>query len=321
MNDLIDNVRIWGEIRVKGVDINARSTDVIEIRRRVGMVFQKSNPFPKSIYENVVYGLRIAGINDKATLDEACERSLRGAALWDEVKDRLDESGARALGRPAAAAVHRARDRRRARGDPDGRALLGARPHRDAQDRGADLPAEGEVHDRDRDPQHAAGGARLGQDRVLLAGAAGGVRPDARTSSRPRRTSSPRTTSRAASARTEESGDAWNGIISRRSCRAQEPAAHDGRPGRGARTPRHPVADPPQGGGGAPHHRHRQGDQRSPDRHRRPLPQAARDAGAARDRPQADHLGDEDQRRPGARRRPGRQHRRERRWCCCRTRR
>jgi phosphate transport system ATP-binding protein len=93
MNDLIDNVRIWGEIKVKGLDINARSTDVIEVRRRVGMVFQKSNPFPKSIYENVVYGLRIAGINDKSTLDEACERSLRGAALWDEVKDRLDDSG------------------------------------------------------------------------------------------------------------------------------------------------------------------------------------------------------------------------------------
>ena len=93
MNDLIDNVRIWGEIRVKGLDINAASTDVIEVRRRVGMVFQKSNPFPKSIYENVVYGLRIAGISDKATLDEAAERSLRGAALWDEVKDRLDESG------------------------------------------------------------------------------------------------------------------------------------------------------------------------------------------------------------------------------------
>jgi phosphate transport system ATP-binding protein len=93
MNDLIDNVRIWGDMRVKGLDVNAHSTDVIEVRRRVGMVFQKSNPFPKSIYENVVYGLRIAGINDKATLDEACERSLRGAALWDEVKDRLDESG------------------------------------------------------------------------------------------------------------------------------------------------------------------------------------------------------------------------------------
>jgi phosphate transport system ATP-binding protein len=93
MNDLIDDVRISGRIEVKGLDINAAATDVIEVRRRVGMVFQKSNPFPKSIYENVVYGLRIAGLNDKATLDEACERSLKGAALWDEVKDRLNESG------------------------------------------------------------------------------------------------------------------------------------------------------------------------------------------------------------------------------------
>ncbi len=93
MNDLIDNVSITGTLRVNGQEINAAGTDVIEVRRRVGMVFQKSNPFPKSIYENVVYGLRIAGINDKATLDGACERSLRGAALWDEVKDRLDESG------------------------------------------------------------------------------------------------------------------------------------------------------------------------------------------------------------------------------------
>jgi phosphate transport system ATP-binding protein len=93
MNDLIDNVKVTGTIKVKGLDINAGSTDVIEVRRRVGMVFQKSNPFPKSIYENVVYGLRIAGINDKATLDEACERSLKGAAIWDEAKDRLHESG------------------------------------------------------------------------------------------------------------------------------------------------------------------------------------------------------------------------------------
>ncbi len=93
MNDLIDNVKITGTIKVKGLDINAPTTDVIEVRRRVGMVFQKSNPFPKSIYENVVYGLRIAGINDKATLDEAAEKSLRGAAIWDEVKDRLGESG------------------------------------------------------------------------------------------------------------------------------------------------------------------------------------------------------------------------------------
>jgi phosphate transport system ATP-binding protein len=93
MNDLIDDVRLRGTILVKGLDVNAPGTDVIDVRRRVGMVFQKSNPFPKSIYENVVYGLRIAGIKDKATLDGACERSLRAAALWDEAKDRLQESG------------------------------------------------------------------------------------------------------------------------------------------------------------------------------------------------------------------------------------
>jgi phosphate transport system ATP-binding protein len=93
MNDLIDNVKVTGRVQVKGLDINASTTDVIEVRRRIGMVFQKSNPFPKSIYENVVYGLRIAGINDKPSLDAACESSLKGAALWDEVKDRLHESG------------------------------------------------------------------------------------------------------------------------------------------------------------------------------------------------------------------------------------
>jgi phosphate transport system ATP-binding protein len=92
MNDLIESARIMGTIRVDGRDIYAPGTDVIEVRRRIGMVFQKSNPFPKSIYDNVVYGLRIAGIRDRARLDEACERSLRGAALWDEVKDRLSDS-------------------------------------------------------------------------------------------------------------------------------------------------------------------------------------------------------------------------------------
>ena len=93
MNDLIDDTSTTGTIKVKGQDIYAPGTDVINVRRRIGMVFQKSNPFPKSIFENVVYGLRIAGIKDKGLLDEACEKSLRGAALWDEVKDRLDESG------------------------------------------------------------------------------------------------------------------------------------------------------------------------------------------------------------------------------------
>jgi phosphate transport system ATP-binding protein len=93
MNDLIDNVRITGDFRIDGRNIYDSRTDVIAIRRNVGMVFQKSNPLAKSIYENVVYGLRVAGIRNKALLDEACERSLIAAALWEEVKDRLDTSG------------------------------------------------------------------------------------------------------------------------------------------------------------------------------------------------------------------------------------
>ncbi len=92
MNDLIEGARIRGEVKVKDRDIYGAGVDVIEVRRRIGMVFQKSNPFPKSIYDNVVYGLRIAGQRDRRKLDEACEASLQRAALWDEAKDRLQES-------------------------------------------------------------------------------------------------------------------------------------------------------------------------------------------------------------------------------------
>jgi phosphate transport system ATP-binding protein len=92
MNDLIENVRVIGTILLEGEEINSLKMDVIQLRRRVGMVFQKSNPFPKSIYENVVYGLRLVGVRNKAILDETVERSLRGAALWEEVKDRLHHS-------------------------------------------------------------------------------------------------------------------------------------------------------------------------------------------------------------------------------------
>jgi len=93
MNDLVDVAHIGaGSIKIHGADINSNDVDVIELRKRVGMVFQKSNPFPKSIYENITYGLKIRGIRKKSYLDEVVEKSLRGAALWDEVKDRLDES-------------------------------------------------------------------------------------------------------------------------------------------------------------------------------------------------------------------------------------
>ena len=92
MNDLLEICRIEGEILLHGQNIYDKRVDVAALRRRVGMVFQRPNPFPKSIYENVVYGLRLQGINDRRQLDEAVERSLRGAALWEEVKDRLNEN-------------------------------------------------------------------------------------------------------------------------------------------------------------------------------------------------------------------------------------
>jgi phosphate transport system ATP-binding protein len=92
LNDLVQSVRITGDMRLSGDSIYDPRMDVIELRKRMGMVFQKPNPFPMSIYENVVYSLRIDGETNRGVLDEVCEMSLRGAALWDEVKDRLQDS-------------------------------------------------------------------------------------------------------------------------------------------------------------------------------------------------------------------------------------
>lgn len=92
MNDLVDSCRVEGEILLDGYNIYEKNVDVAELRRQVGMVFQKPNPFPKSIYENVAYGLRLQGVKSKRILDEVVENSLKGAALWDEVKDRLHDN-------------------------------------------------------------------------------------------------------------------------------------------------------------------------------------------------------------------------------------
>lgn len=92
MNDLIRDARAEGEILIEDYNINAKDVDVVDLRKRVGMVFQRPNPFPKSIYDNVAYGPRIHGIKDRATLDEIVETSLQASALWDEVKDRLHDS-------------------------------------------------------------------------------------------------------------------------------------------------------------------------------------------------------------------------------------
>ena len=92
MNDIIPGARVVGVIAIDGINVNSPSVDVVALRRNVGMVFQKSNPFPKSVYENVAYGLKIGGVRDRRVLDEVVERSLVRAALWDEVKDRLNAS-------------------------------------------------------------------------------------------------------------------------------------------------------------------------------------------------------------------------------------
>jgi phosphate transport system ATP-binding protein len=98
MNDLIPGVKVSGKIILDGIDIYGKNIDLSELRRRVGMVFQKSNPFPKSIFENVAYGLKIQGITDQAVLDETVERTLKDAALWDEVKDKLNQSAMKLSG-------------------------------------------------------------------------------------------------------------------------------------------------------------------------------------------------------------------------------
>ena len=142
LNDLIGTVRIRGDMQLNG-DHLTRAVDVIELRKRMGMVFQKSNPFPMSIYENVVYSLRIDGERDRHVLDEVCERSLRGAALWDEAKDRLHESGLTLSGGQQQRLCIARAIAGRARGAADGRALLGPRPDRHGQDRGPDPGAAG----------------------------------------------------------------------------------------------------------------------------------------------------------------------------------
>ena len=105
MNDLVPNVRIEGDVRLRGEDIFSKEMQLTDLRRRVGMVFQKANPFPMSIYDNITYGPRLHGVRNKTELDELVESSLRGAALWDEVKDRLKKSAlGRLLSIPALAA-------------------------------------------------------------------------------------------------------------------------------------------------------------------------------------------------------------------------
>ena len=141
MHDLQPETRYKGEIMLRPDDINLVSpgVDPIEVRMRIGMVFQKPNPFPKTVFENVAYGLRLRGVRNRTDLGEKVEGALRAAAIWDEVKDRLYGFGARAVGRSDAAALHRTGARDAARDPAVRRAHVGARSDRHREDRGADL--------------------------------------------------------------------------------------------------------------------------------------------------------------------------------------
>ena len=136
MNDLVPGARVDGEMRYRGTDLYGKGVSATAVRRRIGMVFQKPNPFPKSIYDNVAYGPRINGIRNKARLDEIVERSLRSAVLWDEVKNRLKQSGLALSGGQA----QRLCIARTIAVEPDvvlmDEPCLGARPDRHARGRG-----------------------------------------------------------------------------------------------------------------------------------------------------------------------------------------
>ena len=195
MHELTPGARAEGSVQLDGNDIYAAGIDPVTVRRLVGMVFQAPNPFPTmSIAENVAAGLNLnqKGIK-KSERAEVVEKALRGAAPLGRGQGPARQARLRPVRRPAAAPVHRPRDRGRARGAADGRALLGARPGRDARGRGPDRRAAQQVHDRDRHPQHAAGGEGERRHRVL--------QPRARAASpaawwrwgRPRRSSPART--------------------------------------------------------------------------------------------------------------------------------
>ena len=157
MNDLVPDCKITGQVLIDGEDLYGK-LDINVLRKRVGMVFQKPNPFPMSVYDNIAYGPKTHGVRKKAVLDEIVERSLRQAAIWDELKDRLKKS---ALGLS---------------GGQQQRSDERARSHFDEQDRRSGAGAQRKVHDRHGHAQHAAGGAHFRQNGVLSAGRSDRIR-------------------------------------------------------------------------------------------------------------------------------------------------
>ena len=145
MYDLYPNQRAEGEVMLDGENILSPKQDLNLLRARIGMVFQKPTPFPMSIYENIAFGIRLYERLRKSELDDRVESALRRAALWDEVKDKLERQRAQPFRRPAAAAVHRPHHRGAAGSDPVRRAVLGARSDRHGEDRGTDRRTEATI--------------------------------------------------------------------------------------------------------------------------------------------------------------------------------
>lgn len=153
MHEVIPGARVEGAVLLDDQDIYAPGIDPVGVRRAIGMVFQRPNPFPAmSIRNNVVAGLKLQGVRNRKVLDDTAESSLRGANLWDEVKDRLDKPGGGLSGGAAAAVVHRTGNRRATRRVADGRALLLAGPNLDHGHRRPDQRAQAAVHHRHRHP-------------------------------------------------------------------------------------------------------------------------------------------------------------------------
>ena len=158
MNDTIESCRVSGQIMLDEINIYDKTIDVVPLRARVGMVFQKPNPFPKSIYQNIAYGPKIHGlVSNKTELDELVETSLIKAGLWEEVKDQLDHPGTGLSGRSTAAIVHCPDHRGQPRNYFDGRAMFGTGPNCHRQDRRSDLRAARKLLHRHCDPLHATG--------------------------------------------------------------------------------------------------------------------------------------------------------------------
>ena len=176
MNDLIDGLVISGEMKLEGRDINDRRLDVIELRKRMGMVFQKPNPFPMSILDNVIYPLKVDGVRKKSVLEDAGEQALRSAALWDEVKDRLKDN---ALGL-SGGQQQRLCIARAIASDPEillmDEPCSALDPIATAKIEGSVQSSPGSLHHRHRHPQYATGRPRLGQHRLHVPGTADRVR-------------------------------------------------------------------------------------------------------------------------------------------------